>query len=749
MHSVMMGRSGFAMGYVLMAVFLMSGAIMVGAKNIDIVANLSKISNSSTIKNSMAVVRDFLIQNAADSDNDGHYELPKEAAVNTIPVSIPVNPADAYGTAYKYCTWDLGAANGNPSYSQNSAVPPVAGLIGRVISAGADKTIQTACTDVAAKGDDIVLDINESEVNYASASLGGWADHGNYMSLLNPADMVGIGTTGPVTHRVELPPGTTAAEGLALGDVEIFRSAAGTLQANVAGGALNINGGGLQVSGVAVVDSSRNVLGNNITVHGGTITMDNTTSNAIILGAAGVAPPSTAGRSVGTKLVLSPTVGGGNADYAFGVEAEALWQSVAGSGQSFKWYAGAANVMTLDGTGHLGIGVAPNASYSINAGAINATAYFVNGVAFSGNQAGTVAGQMSYWDGTKWTPTSGVTFNSGTGALNIAAGDLQIGGVSVVNASRNLAGINAIAQNLTPLASNTYSLGGGVGAQYLNIYGQNFYQNGSKVIDAGSLSGTANIMAKFTGPNAVGNSQIVDTGTNILIGTSIDAFGAKTYVDGTLVVGAAQGGNVPGVTLGRSGGDYGGIGFNYKPTAVSGIYNYLVADYASMLRFDSGGFKFRTAPIGAAGNTALFTDALAIQNNGYISSRSTAANSQFAFYNNANLRGYVYADTVSFGLLDNVGNWRIRVGDNGANAGYTYGGGEWWGTGGGYSGIAFRFANSAYAGTLMMNGGAGGGITGFYDENRSYWRWYVDPTGNMYSSGTLNAPGGIYGAVYN
>jgi hypothetical protein len=116
----------------------------------------------------------------------------------------------------------------------------------------------------------------------------------------------------------------------------------------------------------------------------------------------------------------------------------------------------------------------------------------------------------------------------------------------------------------------------------------------------------------------------------------------------------------------------------------------------------------------------------------------------------SNLRGYVYWDTASFGLLDNAGSWRIRLGNNGGNASHTYGAMTVSGSGGSWSGMAFEQANGTYAGTLMMNGGASGGNVGFYDENRGYWRLQIGSNGQLWTdNGTLNAVNGIYGALYN
>jgi hypothetical protein len=91
----------------------------------------------------------------------------------------------------------------------------------------------------------------------------------------------------------------------------------------------------------------------------------------------GIGAPSTGtaggtGRSEGTKIVLWPGVGDSpsSVDYAMGIESAALWHSVAGSTDTFKWYAGTTNIAKLTGTGALIVG---NISPSATAGYIYAS----------------------------------------------------------------------------------------------------------------------------------------------------------------------------------------------------------------------------------------------------------------------------------------------------------------------------------------------------------------------------------------
>ena len=522
MKTILKKQAGFALLEILVFAALLPPALLVASHASDVVSKSSQFFKSSSTKNSLNVIKAYLVTQASNPESDGVFGLQKDATGGSggaLPGALPLNTADEWGTSYRYCNWDTGVANTmNATFSQNTVGAPGGGVIGQVISAGKDKTFQTTCGAASASGDDLLVKIYNSDVLNSQGGIAGWKDDGSSVTLLNPADNVGLGVSAP-THKLEFAAGTTPAGGIAFGEVELYRSAANVL-ALATGNSLNLDSGAISMGGSTVIDSSRNLTGNNLTLDGGLVTMNNATSNMILMGTA-IAPPSTVARSDGTRIVLYPAVGGGLADHAMGVDNSTLWNSIPlnASSNQFKWYGGATNVMTLDGAGHLGVGTAPNATYSINsAGAINASAYYVNGVLIGSNASGTVAGQMSYWDGAAWSPTSEITYSAGTGAVNIAAGDLQLGGVSVITSARNLTGVNAVAQNLIPGANNTYNLGSGV-SQWANIYGQNIYQNGNKVIDT-VAGGTIGYIPKFNGASSIGNSQIYDNGTGVGIGSS-------------------------------------------------------------------------------------------------------------------------------------------------------------------------------------------------------------------------------------
>ena len=88
----------------------------------------------------------------------------------------------------------------------------------------------------------------------------------------------------------------------------------------------------------------------NSTVEGqGQIYLGGVTGNRIDWRAEGVAAPSTTTRSVGTKLVLYPSVSATLVDYALGIDSDTMWFSVASTSGTFRWYGGTTINMKLEG----------------------------------------------------------------------------------------------------------------------------------------------------------------------------------------------------------------------------------------------------------------------------------------------------------------------------------------------------------------------------------------------------------------
>ena len=98
----------------------------------------------------------------------------------------------------------------------------------------------------------------------------------------------------------------------------------------------------------------RCTLTNSTTDGGGQIYLNGATGNRIDFNTNGNGAPTFTTRSAGTKIVLYPgPVTASTVDLALGIESGAMWFSVVNSSNSFKWYAGITNIMSLSGTGVL------------------------------------------------------------------------------------------------------------------------------------------------------------------------------------------------------------------------------------------------------------------------------------------------------------------------------------------------------------------------------------------------------------
>jgi hypothetical protein len=69
----------------------------------------------------------------------------------------------------------------------------------------------------------------------------------------------------------------------------------------------------------------------------------------------GVGPPTLTNRSVGTKIVLWSEISSTNGDFSIGIDSGVLWNSVPHSSDSFKWYGGITEAMSLSGSGNLSL----------------------------------------------------------------------------------------------------------------------------------------------------------------------------------------------------------------------------------------------------------------------------------------------------------------------------------------------------------------------------------------------------------
>ena len=94
---------------------------------------------------------------------------------------------------------------------------------------------------------------------------------------------------------------------------------------------------------------------NVITASAGKIALTNAAGSLISfpVGAGALGPPTFANSSVGSRLLLYPSVGASSADWAIGMESQAMWfgVNVATTTPRFKWYAGTTEIASLRGDG--------------------------------------------------------------------------------------------------------------------------------------------------------------------------------------------------------------------------------------------------------------------------------------------------------------------------------------------------------------------------------------------------------------
>jgi len=90
---------------------------------------------------------------------------------------------------------------------------------------------------------------------------------------------------------------------------------------------------------------------NDTATGGGQIHLNGATGNRLDFNSNGVAYPALTTRSVGTKIVLYPSISASSTDYALGIGLNAMWLTVPSSASKFSFYSAKTEIFTINGAG--------------------------------------------------------------------------------------------------------------------------------------------------------------------------------------------------------------------------------------------------------------------------------------------------------------------------------------------------------------------------------------------------------------
>lgn len=164
----------------------------------------------------------------------------------------------------------------------------------------------------------------------------------NNLTAANGSKIQGTGTTANASYLQFMQSDNTTRDGY----IGLGSTANKDIYVQSDNGNVNLvpkaGGGLLQVANAQVQNTT------------GTFLMSNATSNNISFSAVGIAEPSFTTRSIGTKVILFPTLSGTETDYAAGIESTHMWFSVPSNNNTrgFKFYGGATQVGRIDGVGN-------------------------------------------------------------------------------------------------------------------------------------------------------------------------------------------------------------------------------------------------------------------------------------------------------------------------------------------------------------------------------------------------------------
>jgi hypothetical protein len=235
--------------------------------------------------------------------------------------------------------------------------------------------------------------------------------------------------------------------------------------------------------------------------------MNGATSNKIRFNGNGVAAPTFTTSSAGTKILLAPDIAVNRADFALGVEAQAIWFSVsqATSSYNYKWYGGTTELFRITADGSIELPGSSAAVSSVN------------------------AGRLRYNSGTQ---NFEVSNNGGAYAAIGSGGTMSIGGTVTSGTTGSvlfIGGSAALTQDNANFfwddTNNRLGIGNAAPAQALHVTGTGRFST-SVIVDG--LTATRVLFAGASGLISDSASLTYNSGTGALTATSLALAGKIT-----------------------------------------------------------------------------------------------------------------------------------------------------------------------------------------------------------------------------
>lgn len=194
--------------------------------------------------------------------------------------------------------------------------------------------------------------------------IGGLVNVGSSLTVVGATTLSTVNITGSTSLSTLTLTSSTASTSTSTGSF-VTPGGVGIGGAAWIGGLANV-ASTLTVGGASTLNSTLNVTGQNTlsnstkigsstpsSTNGGVningdISLYNVTSNLIGFNTNGVAAPTTTTRSLGTKLLLYPSLSGTQTDYAIGIQAGAMWYSTDLPSDNHIFYCGTTSALTMN-----------------------------------------------------------------------------------------------------------------------------------------------------------------------------------------------------------------------------------------------------------------------------------------------------------------------------------------------------------------------------------------------------------------